>query len=458
VLVVDDDFGTREYLSFFLASRGYLVDCLDRGDQVVSRLQGTERPELLILDILMPRTGGLEILQQIERLDRRVPSIVLSAIGQVSTVVKAMRLGASDYLMKPFKDEELELAIKGALAGEGLNTNGRHANENMDHQDLISASPAIAHVKDVARRIADTDFPVLILGESGVGKEVLAKFIHAQSKRRSRPFVKVNCAALPDDLLESELFGYEAGAFTGAMRDKMGKFELAHRGCLLLDEIAEMSPHLQAKLLHVLQDGEFSRLGATRPVRVDTRVLASTNKNLEDAVAKGEFRADLYYRLNVIKIDIPPLRERPEDIVLLCQQFVADYRAANSSPSDIPPRLLDAFCRYSWPGNVRQLQNAVKRYLVLPEIDAVLAELREPSPSSNQSPTQNDNVSLKELSAQAAEQAEKELIFRALVARNWNRKQAAKDLNICYKSLLNKLHRWDIPGRAKSDLVCDRKA
>jgi two-component system response regulator AtoC len=264
----------------------------------------------------------------------------------------------------------------------------------------------------------------------------------------------VNCAALPNELLESELFGYERGAFTGAMNDKPGKFELADKGTLLLDEIGEMTPHLQAKLLHVLQDSEYTRLGGKRLVRVDARVLASTNINLEENVANGKFREDLYFRLNVIRVDVPPLRERREDIPVLCNYFLSRYRDRYKSTVDeISPALMDSFLRYDWPGNVRQLENVVKRYLILPEMNVNLADIKDQSQSNSPAVVMKpkDNMSLKDVGTRAAEQAEKELVLRVLEETSWNRKQAARRLNICYKALLNKLKRWQIDNRRVID-------
>src|SRR5213078_1293545 len=296
---------------------------------------------------------------------------------------------------------------------------------------------------DIARQVAGTDVPVLILGESGVGKEVIASFIHEQSNRSEGPFVKVNCAALPHELLESELFGYERGAFTGAIRDKIGKFEQADKGTLLLDEIGEMSPHLQAKLLHVLQDSEFSRLGGKKPVKVNVRVLAATNKKLKEAVLKGEFRNDLYFRLNVIKLEIPPLRERREDIPLLCNQFLDKYRERYQSPvQQFPKDLMELLLKYDWPGNVRQLENVVKRYLILPDSD-ITAELRTANPEVAPPVTQG-NVSLKEVAGHAAEVAEKEVVLRMLEETGWTRKESARRLRISYKARRNKLKKWQL--------------
>ena len=451
VLVVDDSEDTRTYLTHFLFARGYEVECLDAGERVIPRLAFPGRPALVLLDLLMPSTDGLDVLAQMARFPEPVPTIVLSAVGQVTTIVKAMRLGAVDYLMKPFDDEDLELAIRNVLQHqEPRNTGNQKAisqSQSTCEFEIISANPRMQRIREIASLVTDTDVPVLISGESGVGKEVVARFIHTRSTRRNQPFVKVNCAALPDDLLESELFGYERGAFTGAVHNKPGKFELANKGTLLLDEIGEMSSRLQAKLLHVLQDGEFTRLGGTSPMRVEVRVLAATNKNLETAVSEGNFREDLFFRLNVVRIEVPPLRERREDLPMLCRFFLEKYRAKYSpDPIQLPHELTEAFDRYNWPGNVRQLENLIRRFLVLRDPELVLADLRQPATSAEADG--GKKLSLRELSAVAAEKTERDVILRALEETNWNRKLAARKLNICYKSLLNKLHRWGIPGRS----------
>jgi two-component system, NtrC family, response regulator AtoC len=441
VWVVDDDPSTRSYLSDFLVSRGYETVCFDSGEQVVRRLAESEPPSLLLLDVRMRRVGGLEVLTEMEKQCRRVPTLVLSGDDQIPTVVKAMRLGAYDYLVKPLDEKDLEMAI-----GRGIRHYSESANVGSAADVAFqTGNKRMLQIQAICDQVAQTDVPVLILGESGVGKEVVARYIHARSGRRD-PFVKVNCAALPTDLLESELFGHERGAFTGAQREKPGKFELAGRGSIMLDEVAEMSPLLQAKLLHVLQDGEYSRLGGTRPLWSEARIIAATNKRLHALVAKTEFREDLYFRLNVITVEIPPLRERAEDIAGLCEYFVNKYRAKyNSRVRALPSELLSAFESYPWPGNIRQLENAVKRFLILPDLSQALAGLHDSRSTIGvcvADTTRPGGVSLKELSASVAERAEKELIFRTLNEVNWNRKQAAQRLNICYKSLLNKLHRW----------------
>jgi two-component system, NtrC family, response regulator AtoC len=455
ILVVDDDQSVRSYLSDFLTSCGYTVECAESGDQAVTRLAGGYVPCVIVQDIVMPGINGIEVLESVKKINPSIPVIILSAAGQIKTVVDAMKMGAADFLVKPFEEQELELAIENVVEKQKLKEEVKTLKRQLDSYDagdILSTNPRVLKIKEIAKHVADTDVPVLITGESGVGKEVLARYMHSHSSRHDKPFVKVNCAALPNELLESELFGYERGAFTGALNDKPGKFELADKGTLLLDEIGEMTPHLQAKLLHVLQDSEYTRLGAKRTIRVDARVLASTNINLEENVASGKFREDLYFRLNVIRIEIPPLRERREDIPVLCNYFLCRYRDRyKSSVEEITPSLMDSFLRYDWPGNVRQLENAVKRYLILPDMNVNLSELKDQTSSSATAPVaakpKEDNMSLKDVGSRAAEQAEKELVLRVLEETSWNRKQAARRLNICYKALLNKLKRWQIDNR-----------
>jgi DNA-binding NtrC family response regulator len=458
-LIVDDDDSVREYLSVLLSGRGYGVASAASGEEAVTLLSSSVPPAVLLVDMVMPGMGGLELLTHARKAHPGLPIVVLSTLGQIATVVEAVKRGASDYLTKPFDDEELELAIASALEKQTLRDEIRVLQRRLDSQggdELILASPRMARIREIALQVADTDAPVLILGESGVGKEVLARFLHARSARAAKRFVKVNCAALPQDLLESELFGYERGAFSGAVRDKPGKFELADKGSILLDEIGEMSPHLQAKLLHVLQDGEFSRLGGSATVRVDARVLSSTNTKLEEAVAAGRFREDLYFRLNVIRIEIPPLRERAEDIPALARHFFDLYAERYGSGQDaLPPALLEAFRRHEWRGNVRELENAVRRYVILPDLEAALGEIGrpplsprvpDPAPSPAEPPSGSRKPaapSLKEAAFHAANEVERRLIQETLEETHWNRREAARRLKISYKALLNKMKRWE---------------
>ncbi len=447
ILVVEDDESARTYLLRFLSSRGYTSEGVESGEAAFARLATGYSPNVVLLDLGLPGMSGQDVLARLKSQDSAISVIILSGMGEIGNVVAAMKMGASDYLVKPFEEVELELAIENVLEKQQLKNEIKNLQQKLDQSiegdDIVSTNPKMLRIREVARQVADADVPVLILGESGVGKEVLARFIHQQSQRRDKPFVKVNCAALPHDLLESELFGYERGAFTGALSEKPGKFELANKGCILLDEIGEMSPNLQAKLLHVLQDGEFSRLGGKRTIRADCRILASTNRKIADAVARGEFREDLYYRINVIQIEIPPLRDRRDDIPLLCNFLFKKYRDRYSSALDqLPRELLDNFVRHDWPGNVRQLENSIRRYLIMPELDVVVSEL-DGAPPIPFSSSAAKSLLLKEISAQAADQAEKEMVLRMLDETNWNRKRAARQLGICYKSLLNKLKKWN---------------
>jgi two-component system response regulator AtoC len=383
-----------------------------------------------------------------------VPVIIVSALGQAKTVVEAMKKGAADYLTKPFEEPELDLTLERLLEKERMRDELRVLRRKLDQREsgteLLSTNPRMLRIREVARQVAETDAPVLILGETGVGKEVVARFLHEQSRRCGEPFVRVNCAALPQDLLESELFGYERGAFSGALQDKPGKFEQAGRGTILLDEIAEMTPHLQAKLLHVLQDAEYTRLGGRRPLRTEARVVAATNRPIVELVRDGRFREDLYFRLNVVRLELPPLRERREDIPLLVDHFQRKYAARYRNPAEpLPPALLQGFLEHHWPGNVRELENAVRRFVILPDLDASLAELRVPRPAPAPEPEPAPAaagapppLSLKRVAASAAERAERELVLKVLEETRWNRKQASRRLNISYKALLNKLKKW----------------
>ncbi len=385
---------------------------------------------------------------------------MLSGHGQARTIVEAMRLGAADFLRKPFEVEELELAFAKALDNRALeeevqSLRGRVRTE-ADNLLLGGDNPKMREVQEIIEQVADTDITVLVRGESGTGKEVVARALFQLGNRRTRPFVKVNCAALPEELLESELFGFEKGAFTGAQKRKLGKFEYANQGTIFLDEISEMAPGLQAKLLQVLQDGEFSRLGGESDVRVDARIIAATNRNLEEAVRNGEFREDLYYRLNVVTIQIPPLRDRLDAIPLLVEHFLRMYNEQyNKSVEKLSDETMQLLMDYHWPGNVRELENMIKRMVVLGNEQTVLQEIgqRETSPVLVAADPGDDldlmalgadfsngqELDLKAISKRAAQIAEKKVIERVLGQTRWNRKEAAERLQISYKALLYKM-------------------
>src|SRR5687767_15085079 len=384
VMVVDDDLAMCGFLRAFLGTRGYNALTVTNADEAVRRFHA-DRPAAVLLDVVMPGSmDGLAALAAFKKIDKDVPVIVISGQGRTNTIVQAMKLGASDFVCKPFEDAELEMLLGNALKQRQLSqevaTLREQLKEQSRHTMLFGNSERMAEVKDLIERVSDTDVTVLIRGESGTGKELVARALHERSLRRDKPFVKVNCAALPTELLESELFGFEKGAFTGAIQHKPGKFEFANHGTMFLDEIGDMSFPLQAKLLQVLQDGEFSRLGGKHDVQVDVRVITATNRDLETAVAQGQFREDLYFRLNVVAITMPPLRDRREEIPFLVDHFIKKYSVQYNKPmAAVSADLARLFMEYEWPGNVRQLENMIKRMVVLGSETPILTELQQPS-------------------------------------------------------------------------------
>jgi len=388
------------------------------------------------------------------RLERSLNVIMLSCSNEVGTVVEAIRLGAHDYLTKPFEKTELDAAMLKSRQKKQLKQENQELKDYCDQvtEDLsfLAASKEMLRIRQQILQIAPVDVPVFICGESGVGKEVVARMIHLRSKRRNQAFIKVNCAALPGELLESELFGFEQGAFTGAVRSKPGKFELANKGTIFLDEIAEMSVHLQAKLLHVLQDHQYSRLGGRHLVETDVRVLAATNVDVQDAMKTGKFREDLYYRLNVLSINVPPLRERTSEIPLLFKHFLEKYSEKFGKKLQAPSKyLLDAAMNYPWPGNLRELENFVKRYVILEDDEGSLRELIEMAATRQRtSPREEPHIpkeqGLKALVRGLKDEAEMEAIADALEKTRWCRKDAAKMLGISYKALLYKMRQFNL--------------
>ncbi|MGH9733682.1 MAG: sigma-54-dependent transcriptional regulator [Candidatus Acidiferrales bacterium] len=453
ILVVDDEPSIRKYLQTLLEVDGFDVQTVPSGKEALERVSGGERPDFMILDVLMPEIDGVETLRRLMQIDRSLNVIMLSCSNEVNTVVEAIRLGAVDYLTKPFEKPELDAAFLKVRQKQELRSENEALREYCEQltEDLsfLAASPQMLKIRQQILQIAPVDVPVFVSGESGVGKEVIARMIHLRSTRRHQQFVKVNCAALPGELLESELFGYEQGAFTGAVRSKPGKFELANKGTIFLDEIAEMSPHLQAKLLHVLQDGQYSRLGARSVVNVDVRVLAATNMNVKEAMRSGRFREDLYYRLNVLSIHIPPLRERTSEIPLLFRHFLVKYSEKYQKPAVEPSKhLLEAALRYPWPGNLRELENFVKRYVILEDDEGSLRELLEMT-GQQRAPQREEAAPPKEQGLKALvrglkDEAEMEAIADALDKTNWCRKDAARMLGISYKALLYKMRHFNL--------------
>jgi two-component system, NtrC family, response regulator AtoC len=453
VLIVDDAEAVRTFVAHLLELRGYAVDTADDGRSALALLEGGAAPDVVLLDVMMPGQDGLATLARIREAHPEVSVVMLSVVGKTATIVEAMRLGAVDYLNKPFEESELEATLAQVFERRSEDRQGSaHGEEPSRAGETIAwASPAMQRVKALLEQVADTDVTVLIQGESGSGKEVVARTLHAVSSREQARFVKVNCAALPEDLLESELFGYEKGAFTGASARKQGKFELAHGGTIFLDEIGEMSPALQAKLLQVLQDGRFSRLGGNQEIAVDVRVACATNRKLDSMVREGTFREDLFFRLNVVTVTLPPLRERKEEIPTLVGNFLRAFAARYHKPLPrLSERLLRALQRYSFPGNVRELENMMKRIIVLESeaqiLDEVLRADRSGRPPGSsllhliqEIEATAGEIPLREVGRRAAQVAERETIDRVLHHTNWNRKQAARLLGVSYKTLLQKI-------------------
>ena len=456
ILVVDDEPSVLEYLRTLLQADSYRVTACSSGTDALTRMQQGLRPDLVLIDCFMPEIDGLTTLARIKSAVPSTRAIMLSCSTDPQQIVEAMRLGARDFLFKPFRKAELDEAIRKCLRNHGEQTTDCKEQEIQleDNSSFVFASKRMWDIRAQCALVARVDLPVLILGESGTGKEVLAQFIHRSSPRAHRSFLKVNCAAMPADLLESELFGYEQGAFTGATRSKPGKFEVCNHGTILLDEIGEMPPALQAKLLQVLQDGSFSRLGSRTTIKVDVRVIAATNIDIRAAIVQKKFREDLYYRLNGFTMNLPPLRERKEEIPVLMRYFIrklADKYARE--PLAISDQLLRACMNYSWPGNLRELENFVKRYLVLADEHMMIAELC-PNQASNAplsfgvitpaAPPVEATAGLKKLVRGLKDEAEMEAIAIALGKTGWNRKQAAAELQISYKALLYKIRQYGI--------------
>jgi DNA-binding NtrC family response regulator len=482
---VDDDSAFAGYLRTFLSLRGYDTRAFSRGDELLAAIKESDPPDIVLLDVMMPGMNGLETLRALKAAKPDLQAIMLSGREQASTIVEAVRLGAADYVVKPDEPEglgeiALDAAIKSAIEKTRLVSEitelRQQLNDDQDRAFLFwGDNPEMQTIAQVIEQVSDSDVTVLIRGESGVGKELVARAIHHRSSRKDRPFVKVNCAALPAELLESELFGHEKGAFTGAAAVRVGKFEQADGGTIFLDEIGEMKAALQAKLLHVLQDGQFERLGSNKPIVVDVRVVAATNRDLDAMLAKGDFREDLYYRLKVIEVTVPPLRDRRAEIPHLTEFFIDKYARRYKRPvRQLSAELQQLFQSYEWPGNIRELENMVKRIVILQDEQLVIREMTrtarpvaayataaagspgsaiatadEPVEIESSIGDRQDAEStpqevpvrsrLADVAKAAAMTAERTIIEETLRTVRWNRRRAAEQLGVSYKTLLNKI-------------------
>jgi DNA-binding NtrC family response regulator len=460
ILVVDDEPDIRAVLGECLTAAGFETREAGDGVEAVAAVQA-ERPAVILLDVIMPRLGGIETLPELKRIAPDVPVIMCTAYMDVPTAVRAMQLGAYDYLTKPFDPELLILTVKRALERQELLTRIdelKSQGEGMSLADRMGGSRGIEAVIQQVSQVARSSFTVLIQGETGTGKELVARAIHHQSPRRDKPFVAVDCGAIPETLVESELFGYEKGAFTGAVRRKDGRFQAAGGGTVFLDEVGNLPLPTQAKLLRAIEERQVTPLGATRPVPVDARIIAASNVDLEDASRAGRFRPDLYYRLNEFGVTLPPLRSRREDIAHLARRFLDEVSMELRRPvHGITDDAMELLRRYDWPGNVRELKNVIRKAallatdLVTPEFLPALGAPGEAAPPAVVAPTVSGELSLREVTEIATTDAERRAIRQALEAAKGNKTQAARLLRTDYSTLHAKMKRYGISARDFDD-------
>ncbi len=445
ILLVDDEADTLDACTQILRKDGYHIETVSSAQEAV-RLLNMSTFDLTITDLKMPCVDGLELLKAVKRIDPEMVVVIITGYATVETAVASMKEGAYDYIPKPFTPDELRLVVENALERQALvseNTELRERLAGGREQLLVGASGAIQRVQQLIARVAEADSTVLIVGETGTGKELVARAIHGHGPRSAAPMIAVNCAAIPSELLESELFGHERGAFTGAVRRRRGSFELAHGGSLFLDEVGALTPALQAKLLRALQEGEITPIGRERSLQVDVRIIAATNRDLAEGTRQGTFRGDLFYRLNVVPIQVPPLRERKEDIPLLADHFIARYQSKlQSRVRGISQAAVDVLMAYHWPGNVRELEHSIERAIILAEGDqldwesfAHLVPFPERAPRRRSPlPHGEDLAALPSL-----DKIERDYILQVLQATRWNRKRASEILGISTVTLWRKV-------------------
>jgi len=456
VLIADDESNLRKVLCTLLARDGHETIAVPGGEAALDCMK-SGGVDILVTDLRMPGMDGLALLRNVRAIDPGVPVILITAHGSVDSAVNAMKEGAFDYITKPFDREELKLAVRKAAAVRVATQNRlQDTGDAQGRYQIIGQSPRMREIYAIIEKVAATPSTVLITGESGTGKELVATALHENSQRRTKPFIKVNCAAIPKDLMESEFFGYERGAFTGAVNSKPGRFELADGGTLFLDEIAEIPPAMQVKLLRALQESEFERVGGIRSMHVDVRVVAATNRDLAHEIAAGNFREDLFYRLNVVPVALPALRERHEDIPFLVQAFIEKYnKRLNKSVRGLTPEALTCLAAYHWPGNIRELENVIERTVLFSEGDAidvrdlpedlrgVDAKAANGRAAARLEPTlpavEPGNASMKDIVRQATLEIERDLIQKALDETAGNVTRAATLLGISRKGLQNKM-------------------
>ncbi len=457
ILIADDDASIRSLLRSFLEGEGYTISEARTGGEVVKLISNAHNVDLLLMDIQMPELSGLDILQRIGDQSLDVPVVMMTAFGTSNVAIKAIQMGAHDYISKPFELDDLLVAIQRFFEYLDLSAEVKVLRTQVGARDpserVVGRSSAMLDVYKIIGRVARTDATVLITGETGTGKELVAEIIHLHSLRRTGPMIKVACASLPETLLESELFGHEKGSFTSAYALRKGRFELAHKGTIFLDEIGEMSLGTQKKLLRVLQDREFERVGGNTAIKIDTRVIAATNRDLLNEVEAGRFRADLYYRLNVITIKMPPLRDRRDDIPHLADHFLDKHRfSAGAPPAKLTEETLEALLQHNWPGNVRELENTIERAVVLAQGGVITPHHLLLSPSSIRRIIDiEDRVQRRVSLADTVSDVEKLMIAAALKQARGNRTVAARTLGMYRRLLYAKMKEYGITGSAISD-------
>ena len=446
ILIVDDETAHCQMLEVVLKAEKYATQRAQDGQSAIEAVK--ERfYDLILMDIRMNRVGGIEALEKIKEISPDIPIIMMTAYGSVDTAVQAMRSGAYDYLTKPLDIDELKILVAKALRHHQLEKENIFLKEQLgsrfDFSNIIGRSRAMKELLETVAMVAPSEATVLILGESGTGKELIANAIHQNSPRSNHPFIKVNCAALPETLLESELFGHEKGAFTGAVSRRQGRFHLAHKGSILLDEIAEMSMATQSKILRVLQEREFEPIGSSETVKVDTRIITATNKNLQEEVKANRFREDLYYRINVVNLNVPSLRDRREDIPLLVDFFLKRYAKKNHrNLKGFTPKAMDLLMRYDWPGNIRELENVVERSVIMMRGDFITPD-EFPGVLKSLDP-EYEQISAEMLSGKSLKEMEKAMIMRTLQETGGNRTHAAEILGISRRTLQLKLKEYGV--------------
>ncbi|MFB3903961.1 MAG: sigma-54-dependent transcriptional regulator [Acidobacteriota bacterium] len=455
ILLVDDDRNFLRVLTYHVREFGFHATPVSSGKEALERL-GSEKVDLVVTDLKMPEMDGLELLGALRQSFPQLPVIVLTAHGSIDKAVEAIKLGASDFLTKPFEKEEMRQTMLNALKMADLieenQALARAVGKKFEFDTLVGSSKKLRAVIEMAEQLAEVDTTVLILGESGTGKELLARALHFNSPRRNRPFMVVNCGAIPESLIESELFGYRKGAFTGAVSDKKGKFEAADTGTVLLDEVAELPPNMQVRLLRVLQQKEIDIVGDPQPKKVDVRIIAATNQDLHALTAEGRFREDLYYRLSVAPLVLPPLRERREDIPLLIHHFLEKLRERFSKEVVVQPDVMPELQSYDWPGNVRELENIVERMVVFNRTGTIeMADVPSHLIRANRSlgfgnvvmKLPDDGFSLVEL--------ERNLLYEALRRHNWNQSQAARYLGITRNTLIYRMQKYGLKEETRTE-------